>query len=104
MGCSIRPHDDGQPQEPLLEDRPDLRRDRDEVRLPPASHPSPRSLISLAQPFGGNSEREDPTRSRGFGFVTFSNEVDAEKAIHELNGADLGALQCSLGCCTFLKV
>ena len=31
-------------------------------------------------------EREDETRSRGFGFVTFYEERDAQKAIHDLDG------------------
>ena len=31
-------------------------------------------------------EREDETRSRGFGFVTFYEERDAQKAIDDLDG------------------
>ena len=31
-------------------------------------------------------EREDPSRSRGFGFVTFRNPADAQKAAQEMNG------------------
>ena len=30
-------------------------------------------------------EREDETRSRGFGFVTFYEEKDVQKAINDLN-------------------
>ncbi|HVI03334.1 MAG TPA: RNA-binding protein, partial [Enhygromyxa sp.] len=31
----------------------------------------------------------DTGRSRGFGFVTFSSEADAQKAMQEMNGAVL---------------
>lgn len=31
----------------------------------------------------------DTGRSRGFGFVTFANDADAEKATEGMNGADL---------------
>ena len=29
-------------------------------------------------------------RSKGFGFVTFANEEDAQKAVSEMNGKDVG--------------
>ncbi|MBI5370302.1 RNA-binding protein [Candidatus Uhrbacteria bacterium] len=32
-------------------------------------------------------------RSRGFGFVEFANEADAQKAISALDGSDLGGRQ-----------
>jgi cold-inducible RNA-binding protein len=34
-------------------------------------------------------EKEDPAKSRGFGFVTFGNSGDAEKAHAELNGKEI---------------
>ncbi|CAH3109058.1 unnamed protein product [Porites lobata] len=34
-------------------------------------------------------EREDETRSRGFGFVTFYEEKNVQKAIEQLNGEEL---------------
>jgi len=38
--------------------------------------------VVLADKFSG--------RSKGFGFVTFANEADAQKAISEMNGKDVG--------------
>lgn len=32
-------------------------------------------------------------RSRGFGFVEFANEADAQKAVEALDGSDLGGRQ-----------
>jgi len=34
-------------------------------------------------------EREDPSKSRGFGFVTFQNESDALAAQRDMNDQDL---------------
>ena len=34
-------------------------------------------------------DRDNPNRSRGFGFVEFANKEDGEKAIEALNGQDL---------------
>lgn len=34
-------------------------------------------------------EKEDPAKSRGFGFVTFGNSGDAERAHAELNGKEI---------------
>lgn len=38
----------------------------------------------------------DSGRSRGFGFVAFDNDEDADKAIAELNGKDLGDRQLTV--------
>jgi RNA recognition motif-containing protein len=53
-----------------------------------------RSLMDAFTPFGPISEAKviadrDTGRSRGFGFVTFDAPADAEKAIAELDGAEL---------------
>lgn len=34
-------------------------------------------------------ERENPSRSRGFGFVTLEDEEQAKKAIQEMNGKEI---------------
>jgi RNA recognition motif-containing protein len=34
-------------------------------------------------------ERDNPKRSRGFGFVTFVNDADADKAVAEGDGKEL---------------
>ena len=34
-------------------------------------------------------ERDNPNRSRGFGFVEFANEEDADRAIAEMNETEL---------------
>ena len=34
--------------------------------------------------------KEPGGRSKGFGFVTFTNDEDADKAVADLNGAELG--------------
>ncbi|MDR0887217.1 MAG: RNA-binding protein [Candidatus Nomurabacteria bacterium] len=34
-------------------------------------------------------EKENPNRSRGFGFVEFDDEADLQKAIDQLNGQEL---------------
>jgi len=34
-------------------------------------------------------ERDNPRRSRGFGFVTYENDADAERAMAEANGKEL---------------
>ncbi|MAG44743.1 RNA-binding protein [bacterium] len=36
------------------------------------------------------TERDNPSRSKGFGFVEMATPEDAEKAIKELNGKELG--------------
>lgn len=37
-------------------------------------------------------ERDDPNKSRGFGFVTFENEDDAQAAQAALNGTDMDGI------------
>ena len=51
-------------------------------------------LREVFSPFGNIEEAKVITdretgRSRGFGFVTFENEEDAEKAIQEMNGKEV---------------
>lgn len=36
-------------------------------------------------------ERDNPNRSRGFGYVTFINAEDAQKAMEAMNGQTLGS-------------
>lgn len=36
------------------------------------------------------TERDDPSRSKGFGFVEMATSEEAQKAIKELNGKELG--------------
>ncbi len=51
----------------------------------------------LKELFGSYGETEDVSviadrysgRSKGFGFVTFVNDADADKAISEMNGKDV---------------
>ena len=38
-------------------------------------------------------DRDDPKKSKGFGFVTLVNADDVQKAIDEKNGADMGGRQ-----------
>ena len=52
------------------------------------------TLRSAFEAFGEVTEARVITdretgRSRGFGFVTFSNDGDADKAVEEMDGADL---------------
>ena len=52
------------------------------------------SLAAAFAPFGTVSEAKvisdrDTGRSRGFGFVTFETSDDAQKAIAEMDGADI---------------
>ena len=52
----------------------------------------------LKEAFGKFGEVEEATvisdkysgRSKGFGFVTFTEDADADKAVEEMNGKDLG--------------
>ena len=51
-------------------------------------------LAEAFSQFGEVSEAKvitdrDTGRSRGFGFVTFSDDGDAEKAVNEMNGSQL---------------
>ena len=51
-------------------------------------------LRALFERFGGITEAvvimdRETQRSRGFGFVTFGNDSDADKAVAEMNGADV---------------
>jgi len=51
-------------------------------------------LMAAFEQFGQVSEAKvitdrDTGRSRGFGFVTFSEGADADRAIEEMNGTDL---------------
>jgi len=51
-------------------------------------------LVKLVAPYGKTEEVTILTnkfsgRSRGFGFVTFENDADADKAIAELNNKDI---------------
>ena len=51
-------------------------------------------LRAAFEPYGEINEAKvitdrDTGRSRGFGFVTFSEDGDAEKAMEELNGTEL---------------
>lgn len=43
-------------------------------------------------------EPDDQTRSKGFGFVTMSNQVEADKAVAGVNGKDIlgRALVCNV--------
>jgi cold-inducible RNA-binding protein len=52
-------------------------------------------LRSLFEPYGAIESAtvatdRDTGRSRGFGFVSMSNDAEAEKAMAELNGKDSG--------------
>ncbi len=38
------------------------------------------------------TERDDPSKSRGFGFVEFENESDAQAAQEALNGTDMDGI------------
>ncbi|KAF4529698.1 hypothetical protein B566_EDAN016655 [Ephemera danica] len=42
-------------------------------------------------------DQKEECRSKGYGFVRFSKRVEAEKAIHHLNGAHLGHGQGGVG-------
>lgn len=45
-------------------------------------------------------EKEDPSRSRGFGFVSFSNKEKMENAIERMDGADLDGRSISVNVAT----
>ncbi len=53
-----------------------------------------KGLFDAFSPYGTVTEAKvitdrDTGRSRGFGFVTFSNEEEARRAMEEMNGAEL---------------
>ena len=68
-------------------------------RAPPLLAPLPADRAALEQAFGAHGnlldavvimDRDDPSRSRGFGFVKFEKEADMKAAI-EVRGARLAA-------------